>query len=436
MKKKFRRSLKKDYRNFAMLIIILACSILVILSMPVHADDEDEIEDSIIQENDINEENIMLTSSAQKNSNEGTVQEKKVAKPILNSRRYIVFDRTSGMEVYGKDYNKETAMASTTKIMTAIIVLENCDNLNEEVTIEEKAALTGGSRLGLKKGDKITVNDLLYGLLMRSGNDAAIALAIYIAGSKEDFADLMNDKANSLGLKNTHFVTPHGLDDPKHYTTALELAKLTDYALKNKKFAEIVKTQYASIKINGNEKELKNTNELLLANIEGVYGVKTGFTNNAGRCLVTAVKRNNMDLIIVVLGADTRKDRAKDTIKLIEYVTNNFKVENITNYVQEEFEIWKNINEKRIYINKSNSNLVTEISQANIESVITDEKISVETTSIAYLEAPVKKGTRIGTITIKKGKEIIEELPILAKYDVYKKNIFDYFYIFGKVFMN
>ncbi len=436
MKKKFRRSLKKDYRNFAMLIIILACSILVILSMPVHADDEDEIEDSIIQENDINEENIMLTSSAQKNSNEGTVQEKKVAKPILNSRRYIVFDRTSGMEVYGKDYNKETAMASTTKIMTAIIVLENCDNLNEEVTIEEKAALTGGSRLGLKKNDKITVNDLLYGLLMKSGNDAAIALAIYIAGSKEDFADLMNDKANSLGLKNTHFVTPHGLDDPKHYTTALELAKLTDYALKNKKFAEIVKTQYASIKINGNEKELKNTNELLLANIEGVYGVKTGFTNNAGRCLVTAVKRNNMDLIIVVLGADTRKDRAKDTIKLIEYVTNNFKVENITNYVQEEFEIWKNINEKRIYINKSNSNLVTEIAQANIESVITDEKISVETTSIAYLEAPVKKGTRIGTITIKKGKEIIEELPILAKYDVYKKNIFDYFYIFGKVFMN
>ena len=125
-----------------------------------------------------------------------------------------------GLSIYGKDENKQTAMASTTKIMTAIVVLENCKDLSEIVTIDSKAAGTGGSRLGLKKDDKITVEGLLYGLLMRSGNDAAVALAEYIAGSKEEFAKLMNNKAHELGLKNTNFVTPHGLDDPKHYTTA------------------------------------------------------------------------------------------------------------------------------------------------------------------------------------------------------------------------
>mgnify|MGYP001724492939 CR=1 FL=1 len=174
-----------------------------------------------------------------------------------------------GLSIYGKDENKQTAMASTTKIMTAIVVLENCKDLSEIVTIDSKAAGTGGSRLGLKKDDKITVEGLLYGLLMRSGNDAAVALAEYCRWKHWRFC--WKDEAHELGLKNTNFVTPHGLDDPKHYTTAYELAQIADYALKNNKFAQIVKTQYATININGYSKELKNTNELLLGNIEGVY---------------------------------------------------------------------------------------------------------------------------------------------------------------------
>ena len=139
--------------------------------------------------------------------------------PKLDSRIALVYDRNSGNVLYEKNGHKTTPMASTTKIMTSIVVLEKT-NLKDTVVVDKKAAATGGSRLGLKTGDKLTVNDLLYGLMLRSGNDAAVALAVYVGGSIEGFAKLMNQKAAELGLKNTNFVTPHGLDSEKHYTTA------------------------------------------------------------------------------------------------------------------------------------------------------------------------------------------------------------------------
>ena len=207
--------------------------------------------------------------------------------------------------------------------MTAIVIIENY-NLDETIEISKKAAGTGGSRLGLKSGDKITIRDLLYGLMLRSGNDAAVALAEYASGDIKEFAKLMNKKAIELNLVNTHFETPHGLDSDEHYTTAYELALLSNYALNNKIFAQIVGTKEYTITINGYPKQLSNTNELL-GNLNGVYGIKTGFTNGANRCLVTACKRNNMDIICVVLGADTKKFRTQDSIKLINYIFENFK---------------------------------------------------------------------------------------------------------------
>lgn len=315
--------------------------------------------------------------------------------------------------------------------MTAIIVLENCRNLEDVVTIGEKSANTGGSRLGLKKDDKISVNDLLYGLLMRSGNDAAVALANYVSGSVESFADLMNSKALSLGLTHTHFVTPHGLDNPNHYTTPFELAFLTDYALQNSVFATIVKTKFATIKINNSPKELKNTNELLLGNIDGVYGVKTGFTGNAGRCLVTAVKRNNLDLIIVVLGADTRKDRAKDTLKLIDYCTSEFKIKDVDEFAQNEYQMWKNVNEKRIVINKGSTTLSTKLGDIKIKQIATNKELSSEIHSINYLNAPVSKGSKVGELVIKNGDEIIENIDIVVSQTIEKNNVLDYFKMFA-----
>lgn len=323
-------------------------------------------------------------------------------------------------------------MASTTKILTAIITLEKCENLNQEITIESKAANVGGSKLGVKVGDKLTINDLLYGLLLRSGNDTAVALALHVGGSIEGFAKLMNEKAEELNLKNSHFVTPHGLDDPSHYTTAVELAKLTDYALKNTKFVEIVRTKNATININGTPREINNTNEVLCSDIEGVYGVKTGFTNNAGRCLVTSVKRNNMDLIIVVLMADTRKDRAQDTVKLINYAFETYRIENIKDKVNEEFSMWQKMNQNRILIYKGVSQIQTKIDSIPITQIVTNQEIKIEINSITYIEAPVMENTKIGTIVVKNGENIVENIDILVKKDVNKKGIMDYFTMFGK----
>ncbi len=300
--------------------------------------------------------------------------------------------------------------------------------------IETTAANTGGSRLGLKKDDRVTVNDLLFGLLMKSGNDAAVALAIHTAGSINNFAELMNKKANELDLEKTHFVTPHGLDDPNHYTTAIELAKLTDYALNNSIFSTIVKTKYAVISINGEQIQLKNTNEILCSDYEGVYGVKTGFTNNAGRCLVTSIKKENIDIIIVVLGADTRNDRAKDTIKLVNYIYNNYKIKNVKELVEEEYYNWKNINQERIYVYKADSKLETKIGNIEIDEIVTDKNIEIEINSINYMEAPIEKNKKIGIITVKNGNEILEQIDIMTDREVDRMNIADYLIIFAKAF--
>lgn len=220
--------------------------------------------------------------------------------PLINSRAAIIYDRTSGSILFKKNENEKRKMASTTKILTALIVIENA-NLDDIVTISSKSAGTGGSRLGLHTNDKISVRDLLYGLMLCSGNDAAVALAEHVGGNLTEFANLMNNKCEILGLTSSHFVTPHGLDNDNHYTTAYELAILTDHALKNETFRKLVGTKNYTVSINGHVKNLSNTNELL-GNLNGVYGVKTGFTNGANRCLVTAVKRDNMDLICIVLG--------------------------------------------------------------------------------------------------------------------------------------
>lgn len=271
--------------------------------------------------------------------------------PKINSRAAVIYDRKSKKVIWGKSENERRKMASTTKIMTAIVVLENA-KIGDVVTVSKKAAGTGGSRLGLKEGDKITVNDLLYGLLLVSGNDAAVCLAEYVGGSVEEFAKKMNNKAEELNLENTHFITPHGLDQEEHYTTALELARLADYALENNTFSNIVATRTYTVNINGNPKQLNNTNELL-GNLYGVNGVKTGFTNGANRCLVTSIKRNEMNIITVVLGADTKKFRTQDSVKLIEYAYNNYRIINIRELIEKEYKNWENINEKLIKVNRA-----------------------------------------------------------------------------------
>lgn len=356
--------------------------------------------------------------------------------PKLNARIDLIYDRNSGKILYEKNGNKQTPMASTTKIMTAIVVVENC-NLSDIVTIDTKAAGIGGSRLGLKKNDKITVNDLLYGLMLRSGNDAAIALAIHVGGSIEEFADMMNKKALELGLTNSHFVVPHGLDMEGHYTTAYELAKMADYALNIPKLKEIVGTKSYTVTINGRPKVISNTNELL-GNLDGVYGVKTGFTNGAGRCLVTACKRENIDIITVVLGADTKKIRTSDSMKLIEYANKNYQMINIKNKVKEEFENWRMQNQAKISINKGiQKDIDIGIEELPYEMMAVKntqiDNITVEINTLYYLEAPVEENKVIGSLKIIIGDEIVDVLSICNKQEIKKKEIKDYMIEFLKL---
>lgn len=400
-------------------ILFFAILIIFLLTTFTFADDIDELPE---------DENLIEEVSTE-------VSEE----PKVYSRSAIVFDRNTKSILYEKDINTKRAMASTTKIMTCIIILEN-GNLNDTVKISQKSANTGGSRLGLKKNDSITVKDLLYGLMLRSGNDAAVALAEYMSGSIEEFANLMNEKAKTLGLTNTHFVTPHGLDDENHYTTAYELALLTDYALNNSTFSKIVNTKNYTITINGYSKALNNTNELL-GYLNGVNGVKTGFTGNAGRCLVTSCARNNFNIITIVLGADTKKIRTTDSIHLIEYAYNNFEQKNVKTLIEKEFKTWLDSNLNKIIVNKSYNSLNLNLSNLEKENLIVIKKseindISIDIHSISYLEAPVYKGTKIGVLEVKSNEKTLLSIDIIASNDVYKKDYLDYLKIFLVNFNN
>lgn len=406
----FMKKIRKAKIIYILLIIIIVFSNFYI----VLADDEEEEE-----EIEFNWEEEIIQTAA-KSSNE----------PKINSRAAIVFDRNSKKVIYEKNSNQKKAMASTTKIMTSLIVIEKA-KLSDVVTVSKKAAGIGGSRLDLKTGDKVTVRDLLYGLMLRSGNDSAVALAEYVGGSVRGFADLMNQKAKELNLNSTNFVTPHGLDDNNHYTTAYELARLTDYALQNKTFCNIVATKNCTITINGCAKSLNNTNELL-GNLNGVYGVKTGFTNNAGRCLVTSIKRGDLDLICVVLGADTKKQRTQDSIQLIEYSFKNYEMVDLQSKIKKEFAEFKEQIEKKIFVNKGKEKQV-EISLEQLEnSKIPLQKGLKDTVYVKfdcnqYYEAPLEANKEIGKmeIYINNQKEI--ELKIYNQNEIEKKTIKDYF---------
>lgn len=387
---------------------------------------------------DYNEDNIAIDVSSEVTKTIAQTTEI-LEDSSINSRSCIVFDRNSHMTLYGKNENKKVKMASTTKIMTSIVIIENC-NLSETIEISKKAAGTGGSRLGLKTGDKITINDLLYGLMLCSGNDAAVALAEYAGCDIQGFADMMNKKATELGLTNTHFESPHGLDSDGHYTTAYELALLSDYALKNETFSKIVATQNYTVTINGYPKNLSNTNELL-GYLNGVYGVKTGFTNGANRCLVTACKRGNMDIICVVLGADTKKFRTQDSIKLIEYAFKNFTYVNANEIASNAFEEWKVENLEFLKVNKSSSSSF-EFEVKTCEKPLLSININEVNDIRAFisidpnLEAPITSNTVVGNLTLTLDNQELLSLDIINARDINRKDISYYIKYFFANYSN
>ena len=247
----------------------------------------------------------------------------------------------------------------------------------------------------------------------------------------------MNQKASELNLSSTHFTTLHGLDDDEHYTTAYDLAILTDYALQNETFAKIVKTKKYTVTISGHSKTLTNTNKLL-GNFDGIYGVKTGFTNGANRCLVTACKRDNIDVICVVLGCDTKKDRTSDSVSLLNYIFDNFDMINIETMINSNFESWRLLHTNSFTIYKGVSQILElslESTQIPYSTIAVNraflETISTDISFTSYFEAPLCANTVVGSLTLKIDEKEYFSVDIINKNEIARKSITYYFsYLF------
>ena len=240
---------------------------------------------------------------------------------VSNNQKCIVLDSYSGRVIYEENSNEKAYMASTTKILTAITVIDNC-KLDEQVLITKEMCGIEGSSIYLEVGEILTVKDLLYGLMLRSGNDCAVALAIHCSKSIRDFAILMNETANKIGAKSSNFTNPHGLHDSNHYTTAYDLALITRYAMKNQSFREIVGCKSIRIPFTTRNtvRLLKNKNKMLSL-YEGCNGVKTGYTKKSGRCLVSSCNKNGLEFICVVLNCPPMWEKSAE---LLDYCYDNF----------------------------------------------------------------------------------------------------------------
>ncbi len=346
-----------------------------------------------------------------------------ISPPAVNAKHAMVMDYETGRVLYAKNADQTTAMASTTKIMTALIVLERC-NLQDEVIVSRAAALIEGSTMYLAEGEHITVLDLLYGLLLNSGNDAAVALAEYTAGSVESFCTLMNQRAKELGADHTNFTSPHGLDHPEHFTTAYDLALIAKRAYENELFRKIVNTR----EIHANGHYLNNTNPLLGV-LQGVDGMKTGFTNNAGRCIVLTAQRSGIRIIVVLLGCETAKTRIQDGKALIEYALSEYAAYDILprGYVVED-----------LYVTKGRSYHMNAVLETAVRLTLTKAELAklqayyirgdgIDLTGrIPAIQSPVKKDQVIGQFTIQCGEETLYCGNIVAGSTVLRKTYTDF----------
>lgn len=237
-------------------------------------------------------------------------------KSVKTETSEIVMDSLSKRVLYSKNIFDKKYMASTTKILTAITIIENCD-LCDIVTVTEKSVGIEGSSIYLEAGEKLTVKELLYGLMLRSGNDCAETLALYCSGSIDKFAALMNKTAEKIGALSSNFVNPHGLHDDNHYTTAYDLALISCYAIKNEQFREIVSSKSVDISFSTrNEKRRLINKNKMLTRLDGCTGIKTGYTKKAGRCLVTSCKRGEIEYVCVVLNCPSMWETTKNLLSV------------------------------------------------------------------------------------------------------------------------
>lgn len=324
--------------------------------------------------------------------------------PSVSAQCAAVIHMDTGEVLFVKNGDERRAMASTTKIMTALLTLEEAAIENREVEITREMVLVEGSSMGLREGDRLTLRDLAVGMLTVSGNDAANSAAIAISGSREAFVERMNQRAQELGLENTHFETPSGLDGETHYSTALDMAKLAAAAMQNPDFAAIAGSKTAKVTFLSPEKTVTYQNHnKLLSLYEGCTGVKTGYTKKAGRCLVSAAERDGVRLVAVTLNAP---DDWNDHAALLDY---GFSKMTTLTFDESNYS-WKvpvaGVGEITACGSSEAVTAALPVSQQGaVRRVVELER---------FLYAPIKKGEQVGTVRYLLGERTIAELPLLA----------------------
>ncbi len=338
--------------------------------------------------------------------------------PQTSGKAAILMDGRSGRILYENNIREKLPMASTTKIMTAIVALEH-GNLDDIITIPPEASGIEGSSIWLSPGETHTLKDLLYALMLRSGNDAATAIAIHIGGSVEGFVSMMNLTSRRIGAMDTNFTNPHGLHDDEHYTTAYDLALITSYGLNNPVFEEIVSTKYYTMPWEGHDwdRAMRNKNKILWT-YEGANGVKTGYTKKAGRCFVGSSKRNGMQLIAVVLNCGPMFE---ESTALLDYGFENYR--NVPIVEQDQFiqtlTVINGVQEEVNLVAKQEYSIALNESELNL--------IRTKVVVPHALEAPIEAGQWAGSLQIYLGHELVEEIPIITERGVERRTIWDFF---------
>ncbi len=334
----------------------------------------------------------------------------------LSAQSYILIDSQTGRVLYERNAHRKMPMASTTKIMTALVALEK-GNIDDKVVIKKESVGVEGSSIYLRDGEILSLKDMLYGLMLRSGNDAAEAIAIHIGGDLDSFVSLMNKKAQSIGALNTNFANPHGLHHDLHYSTAYDLALITKAAFSYDEFANIVRSKsYVADREENNYFYNKNKT---LWEYTGGDGVKTGYTMRSGRCLVSSASKNGMRLIAVSLNAP---NWFNDNYKLLDYGFNNYK----------EFLIYdKGQFMKKTNVINGNKEFVNLVSENSFFYPLKDgerEKITVSIDVPSDIQTPIERGDRIGYINTYFDGQLINKSNLIAKDAIRKTNIIERFF--------
>ena len=342
-----------------------------------------------------------------------------------NGKSAILVDNLSGKVLYEKNADEKLAAASMTKLASMLMVMEAIDNGNlkfeDKVTISEEAANMGGSQVFLQAGEVYTVYDLLKSVAIASGNDAVVALAEKIGGSQSGFIDMLNKRLKEIGATNTNFVNAHGLDAEGHYSTARDMSIIARELLKHPKILEFTSIYEEYLEKNdGSRIWLVNTNKLVRF-YDGVDGLKTGFTKTAGYCLTATASKNNFRLISVVMGEDTSENRSSDTVKMLNYGFNTFKI----NIIKTKGESLGKVRVEKGKQDKANIVLLNDATEIlkNTDPV-TEYNFNLKVNKI---KAPVKVGDIVGTAEIIDSEgNIVDEVDVTVEKDIKKANILDY----------